>query len=458
MYLLKLGELLEDFTYRKSVDNLARSLSLNVTHVWKKTDRGDVLTDISDINEGDLISVRDGEIIPLDGEVVSGASMVNQSVMTGEAIPVEKKAGSQVFAGTAVENGSVTIRVTKGNGETRYENIVRMINESEKLKSNLEKRASHLADTIVMDKTGTLTHAEPHVHSVITFNGQDQTEMLKIAACLEEHFPHSIANAVVREAVDRGISHDEMHTDVQYIVAHGIASTINGQRVVIGSHHFVFEDEGCMVRPEDRDKYDKLDHDYSHLFLCIGGVLSAVINISDPIRKEAYTIVERLHRAGFSNVVMMTGDSRRTAEKVADELHLDKFYGEVLPEDKAGFVARERTAGHRVVMVGDGINDSPALAEADVGIAISEGAEIASQAADITISGESLESIITIRRISEELMKRIHKNYHDIIGFNLTLILLGVLGIIPPAASAVLHNSSTVLFTLADMTDLPEIS
>lgn len=524
MFLLGIGELLEEWTHKKSVADLARSMSLHVEKVWQKVDGTEVLVPISGISEGDLVVVHMGNLIPLDGEVEEGEAMVNQASMTGESIPVKKGVGGYVYAGTVVEEGEITLRVKKAAGSTRYERIVNMIEDSEKLKSNLEGRAATLADalvpwslggtvltylltrnvtkalsilmvdfscalklsmplavlsamreaagnditvkggkyleavaeasTIVFDKTGTLTEAKPSVADVVTFRGRDQDEMLRIAACLEEHFPHSMAAAVVRKAKEKGLEHNEMHTKVEYIVAHGIASRIGEERVVIGSRHFVFEDEGCRIPEGEEAVYDGLKTEYSHLYLAIGGELAAVICIEDPLREEARDVVAALHDLGFRKVVMMTGDSERTARAVAEKVGVDAYYSEVLPEDKARFVEQEKQAGNQVIMIGDGINDSPALSAANAGIAISEGAELAREIADITISANDLRKLLTLREISTGLLKRINRNYRFVIAFNLSLILLGVGGILQPATSALLHNASTLLISLESMTNL----
>ncbi len=524
MFLLGIGELLEEWTHKKSVADLARSMSLHVEKVWQKVDGTEVLVPISGISEGDLVVVHMGNLIPLDGEVEEGEAMVNQASMTGESIPVKKGVGGYVYAGTVVEEGEITLRVKKAAGSTRYERIVNMIEDSEKLKSNLEGRAATLADalvpwslggtvltylltrnvtkalsilmvdfscalklsmplavlsamreaagnditvkggkyleavaeasTIVFDKTGTLTEAKPSVADVVTFRGRDRDEMLRIAACLEEHFPHSMAAAVVRKAKEKGLEHNEMHTKVEYIVAHGIASRIGEERVVIGSRHFVFEDEGCRIPEGEEAVYDGLKTEYSHLYLAIGGELAAVICIEDPLREEARDVVAALHDLGFRKVVMMTGDSERTARAVAEKVGVDAYYSEVLPEDKARFVEQEKQAGNQVIMIGDGINDSPALSAANAGIAISEGAELAREIADITISANDLRKLLTLREISTGLLKRINRNYRFVIAFNLSLILLGVGGILQPATSALLHNASTLLISLESMTNL----
>ena len=524
MFLLGIGELLEEWTHKKSVGDLARSMSLNITKVWQNVEGTEVLVPLSKIRENDMVTVHMGNVIPLDGVVVSGEAMVNQASLTGESVPVKKEEGMYVYAGTAIEEGEITLCVKKAAGATRFERIVTMIEESEQLKSTAEGKAATLADalvpwslggtvltwlltrnptkalsilmvdfscalklamplsvlsamreassyhitvkggkymeavaaadTIVFDKTGTLTKARPQVADVVAFNGQDKNELLRIAACLEEHFPHSMANAVVQEAVKRGLVHQEMHSRVDYIVAHGIATYVGEERVVIGSYHFVFEDEGCKVPEDGRDAFDSLPSEYSHLFLAIGGRLAAVICIEDPLREEADAVISALHRQGIKKIVMMTGDSERTARAIVARIGVDEYYSEVLPEDKAGFVEREKKLGHKVIMIGDGINDSPALSAADAGIAISEGAEIAREIADITISEDNLYQLVTLRAISRGLIDRIDRNYRCVIGFNLALILLGVGGVIAPATSALLHNTSTLAISLKSMTNL----
>lgn len=524
MFLLGIGELLEEWTHKKSVGDLARSMSLNIEKVWQKINDTEVLVPVSDIREGDLVVVHTGNVIPLDGIVEAGEAMVNQASMTGESVPVKKEIGSYAYAGTAIEEGSITIRIKKAAGSTRFERIVTMIEESEKLKSSVEGKASGLADalvpwslggtaltwlitrnttkalsilmvdfscalklamplsvlaamreansyqmtvkggkfleaiadadTIVFDKTGTLTKAQPTVADVVTFEGRDQNEMLRIAACLEEHFPHSMANAVVQESISRGLVHEEMHSKVDYIVAHGIASYIGDERVIIGSNHFVFEDEKCVIPESEMDKFDSLPPEYSHLYLAIGGRLAAVICIEDPLRPESTQVIKELRKLGISKIVMMTGDSDRTAKAIAAKVGVDEYYSEVLPEDKANFVEKEKTEGRKVIMIGDGINDSPALSAANVGIAISEGAQIAREIADITISEDALYQLVTLKEISNRLMKRVHWNYRFVIGFNLGLILLGVSGVLAPATSALMHNTSTLLISLKSMTNL----
>lgn len=526
MFLLGIGELLEEWTHKKSVGDLARSMSLNVKKVWQKTDGAEVLVPITQIRQGDQIVVRVGTMIPLDGVVVSGEAMINQASMTGESIPVKKETGMYVYAGTLVEEGELTICVKQAAGATRYERIVKMIEESEKLKSSVEGRAATLADklvpwslggtaliylltrnatkalsvlmvdfscalkfamplavlsaireagsfritvkggkymeavaqadTIVFDKTGTLTKAQPTVVDIVSFEGRDKDELLMIAACLEEHFPHSMANAVVQESVRRGMIHEEMHSKVEYIVAHGIASYIGEERVIIGSAHFVFEDEQCVIPEGEQDKFDALPEEYSHLYLAIGGRLAGVICVQDPLREEAQKAICMLRERGIEKVVMMTGDSDRTAKAIARRVGVDEYYSEVLPEDKARYVEQEKQNGHKVIMVGDGINDSPALSAADVGIAISEGAEIAREIADITISEDNLYQLSTLKELSNGLMHRIEQNYRFVIGFNLGLIVLGVGGVIAPTTSALLHNASTVAICLKSMTNLLE--
>ncbi len=527
MFLLDAGGLLEEWTHKKSVDDLARRMYLNVDKAWVKTpEDGEVLVNVNEIRPGDCIVVRTGNVIPLDGLVQSGEGAVNQASMTGESLPAAKSEGAYVYAGTVLEEGELVIRVEKALGSGRYDKIVNMIEESEKLKSATESRAAHLADslvpwslggtaaawlltrnamralsflmvdfscalklampisvlsamrecsdhhinvkggkfleavaqadTIVFDKTGTLTNATPSVREVITFGSGDEKEMLRLAACLEEHFPHSIANAVVCEAAERGIIHEERHTRVEYVVAHGIASSVNGVRALIGSYHFIFEDEKCLLPEgeEDKVRFENLPDDCSLLYLALGGKLAAVICIEDPIRQEALRVVDDLHREGFSRVVMMTGDSHRTAASVANRLGMDEFFSEVLPEDKAAFIRREHEAGRKVIMIGDGINDSPALSEADAGVAIAAGAAIAREIADITISADDLRELIVLRRLSTALMARIDGNYRRIMAFNGGLIALGLLGMMPPARAALLHNVSTIYFSVDSMKNL----
>ena len=525
IFLLKVGELIENYTHRKSVDDLARKMSLNVDKVWIKTaDEQEILVNTFDVKEGDVVVIRTGTMIPLDGIIESGEASINQASMTGESEAVRKDKGDLVYAGTVVEEGEIFVRVQKAQGAGRYDRIVAMIEESEKLKSATEDKASHLADklvpytlgstlltylitrnatkaasilmvdfccalklsmpiavlsamresgeykisvkggkfmeavaeaeTIVFDKTGTLTHAVPRVKRVIPFDGNDEAEMLRLAACLEEHYPHSIANAVVKTAEERGLFHEEKHTKAIYVVAHGIASTINGEKVCIGSHHYIFDDERCIVPPGETDKFDELPNEYSHLYMAIDNRLAAVILIEDPLREEAASVVEKLKKVGFSKVVMMTGDNERTARDVALKTGVTDYFSEVLPEDKAAFIRKEHEAGRKVIMIGDGINDSPALSEADAGIAVSSGASIAREIADITISSDNLEALLTLREISTRLMDRIHFNYRTIIGFNSGLILLGILGVLAPTGTALLHNASTVAISLKSMTDL----
>lgn len=526
MFLLEVGEILEEWTHKKSVGDLARAMSLQVEKVWMKTEGADVLIDVKDVQVGDRIVVRTSNVIPLDGTVVEGEMTVNQASMTGESVPVEKKAGAYVYAGTVVEEGECIISVAKVQGTGHYDKIVKMIEESEKLKSNTEARAYHLADslvpyslggaaltflltrnvakalaflmvdfscalklsmplsvlsaireagdrnvsvkggkfmeaiaeadTIVFDKTGTLTRATPTVMRIETFNDMEEAEALKIAACLEEHYPHSIANAVVGEAKKRGIRHKEMHSKVHYVVAHGIASEINGKKAVIGSYHFVFEDEKCKLLKKDEKKLEALPDEYSRLYLAIDGKLCAVICIFDPIREEAPEIVKGLRALGISKICMMTGDSEKTAAAVAAQLELDEYHAEVLPGTKAEFVRKEHEAGRKVIMIGDGVNDTPALSEADVGIAISDGAAIAREVADVTLSAENLRELVFLRALSMALMRRIHSNYNFIIGFNALLIALGVGGMLPPATGALLHNGSTLVTGLKSMTNLLE--
>ena len=524
MFLLSVGEILEEWTHKKSVADLARTMSLNVKKVWLKTEDGEKLTDIRQIAEQDIITVQMGNLIPLDGVVTSGEAMVNQASLTGEGIPVKKEAGAYAYSGTVVEEGQLEIQVKKVAGATRYERIASMIEESDRLKSKVEGKASHLADqlvpysflgtaltyaltrnstkalsilmvdfscalklsmpiavlaamrecqehqitvkggkfmeavaeadTIVFDKTGTFTKAQPTLARVIPFSGRNRDEMLRLAACLEEHFPHSIANAVVTGAAREGLTHAEMHSKVEYVVAHGISSMVNGEKVAIGSYHFIFEDEKCVIPPGEEEKFQNLPTEYSHLYLAISGVLAAVICIEDPLREEAKDVVDRLKEYGIQNVVMMTGDSHRTAEAIAQRVGVDRFFAEVLPEDKAAFIESEKAKGKKVIMVGDGINDSPALSASDAGIAISSGAQLAREIADITISGEDLHQILTLKEISNRLMKRIHRNYRFVIAFNTGLIGLGLAGLITPATSALLHNMSTLGITLESMTNL----
>ena len=526
MFMLRLGEILEEWTHKKSVADLASAMSLRVENVWQQVDGTEVLTKVTDVKPGDRIVIRTGGMIPLDGRVVEGEAMVNQSSLTGESMPVAKRPGSPVYAGTVAEEGECVVCVEKVSGSGRYDRVVRMIEESEKLKSTAEDKASRMADrlvpytlggtavtylltrnvtkmlavlmvdfscalklaipvavlsamressghhisvkggrfleavakadTIVFDKTGTLTYATPKVAQIVPFGGHREADMLRLAACLEEHYPHSMANAVVEEAKRRGLTHEEYHSQVQYVVAHGISSMVENKKVIIGSAHFVFEDEGCCIPEGEQEKYDALPAAYSHLYLCIDGELAAVICIHDPLRREAKDAVKALHESGFTNVVMMTGDNRRTAESVAAEVGVDAVYAEVLPEDKAAFIRQEKEKGHTVIMVGDGVNDSPALSEADAGIAISTGAAIAREIADITVASEDLFELVTLRKLSEALMDRIHGSYRFIVAFNLSLITLGVAGVLPPAISALLHNTSTLGIGLKNMTDLLE--
>ena len=528
MFLLGIGELLEEWTHKKSVDDLARSMSLNVSKVWLRTpENQEILVESSKIEKGDKVVVHMGNVIPFDGEVLDGDAMVNQASLTGESVPVQRTVGNSVFAGTVVEEGEITIRVKEVEGNNRFDQIVTMIEESEKLKSELEGKAEHYADklvpwtlgatgltylltrnvtkamsilmvdfccalklampisvlsaireaslynvtvkggkfleavaeadTIVFDKTGTLTKAHPTVVDVVNFNDEySSDDMLRVAACLEEHFPHSMAKAVVDAASKKGLSHEEMHTKVEYIVAHGIATSINGKRTVIGSYHFVFEDEKCVVPAGKEPLFESLPLYYSHLYLAIEGKLSAVICIEDPLRDEAAAVVTSLKKAGISKVVMMTGDSERTASVIAKKVGVDEYYAEVLPEDKAAFVEKEKDKGRKVIMIGDGINDSPALSAANVGIAISDGAEIAREIADITVGSDDLYQIVTLKYISNALMKRIKSNYRKIVGFNSGLIALGVAGVLPPTTTALLHNGSTILISVNSMKNLLE--
>lgn len=526
MFLLGIGEILEEWTHKKSVGDLARSMSLHVDKVWLRTDEQEVLVPVTKIQPGDQVVVRTGNVIPFDGIVTKGEAMVNQAALTGESMPVHKTDGKYVYAGTAVEEGSLLIRVKEAGGSSRYEKIVTMIEESEKLKSSLEGKAEHLADklvpytlagtglvylltrnvtkalsvlmvdfscalklampisvlsaireashyhmtvkggkyleamaeadTIVFDKTGTLTEAKPTVAEVISFNGAAPDELLRIAACLEEHFPHSMAKAVVDAAKKRNLTHEEMHSKVEYIVAHGISTRIEGKKAIIGSHHFVFEDEQCVIPEGMEEQFEALPEEYSHLYLAIEQVLAAVICIEDPLRQEARQVVEALKKEGIRKVVMMTGDSERTARAIAQKVGVDEYYSEVLPEDKARFVELEKTAGRKVIMIGDGVNDSPALSAADVGIAIQDGAAIAREIADVTIGAEDLNEIVTLKRISNLLMKRIHQNYRSIVGINAGLIALGIGGVIQPTTSALLHNTSTLAISLRSMGNLLE--
>ena len=521
MFLLEVGELLEEWTRKKSVADLARCMSLNVDRVWLRTAQGEVLVPVSQIQPGDAVVVRAGGIIPVDGLVLEGEVTVNQASLTGESIPVPKRPGGAVYAGTVVEEGECVLEVKQASGQSRYDQIVHMIEQSEQMKSEAESKAANLADklvpytfagsllsfaltrnvtralsvlmvdfscalklamplavlsamreagrahitvkggkfleavaaadTIVFDKTGTLTHACPRVAQVVSFGTKEEAEMLRLAACLEEHFPHSMANAVVEEAKRRGLRHEEYHSKVEYLVAHGIASTVDGERVLIGSAHFVFEDEGCVIPEGEQERFDALPPEYSHLYLAVGRQLAAVICISDPLREEAKEALSALRTLGITSTVMLTGDSYRTAAAIAAQVGVDDFRAGVLPADKAEYVARLRREGHTVLMVGDGINDSPALSEADAGIAISDGAAIAREIADITIAADSLWELVELRRIAMALMARIHSNYRFVIGFNGTLIALGVAGVLPPATSATLHNLSTLGVSLRSM-------
>lgn len=524
MFLLDLGEIMEEWTRKKSVDDLAKKMSLNVSKVWLNVDGKEVLTDVSKIETGDCVTVHMGNVIPLDGVIKEGEGMVNQASLTGEAIPVAKKPGGYVYAGTVLEEGELLIEVKENSGTTKYEKIVAMIEETEKLKSAVESRAEHLADrlvpytlagtglvylltrnvtkalsvlmvdfscalklsmpisvlsamreaqshgitvkggkfleaiaeadTIVFDKTGTITKAQPVVSDVISFCDEEPDELLRIAACLEEHFPHSMAKAVVRAAMDKGLVHEENHSKVEYIVAHGISSRIQDKKVIIGSYHFVFEDEQCVIPQGKEELFESLSGECSHLYLAIDGVLAAVIAITDPIREEAPRVVSMLRKCGLSKIVMMTGDSERTAKVVAAKVGVDEYYSEVLPEDKASYVEKEHQAGRKVIMIGDGVNDSPALSAADVGIAICDGAEMAREIADITIAGDNLEELVTLKRLSNALVKRIHGNYRQIVGFNTGLILCGIGGVMQPATSALLHNTSTLAISVKSMKDL----
>ena len=524
MFLLNLGSLLEEWTRKKSLDDLARSMALNVDKVWVRSQGTEVLVPLTKVRSGDEVVVRSGNMIPLDGTVLEGEAMVNQAALTGEAMPVRKAEGSTLYAGTVVEEGECVFIAKAEGGSNRYDKIVAMIEESEKLKSSTENRALVLADklvpwclgatvvtylltrnvtraisclmvdfscalklsmplavlsamrecgsyhitvkggkylealskadTIVFDKTGTLTRATPQVVEVVPFSGCNEREVLQLAACLEEHFPHSMANAVVRAAKERGISHEEMHSEVEYIVAHGIASRVGGERVVIGSHHFVFEDEKCTIPAAEQQKFDALKPAYSHLYMAASGQLVGVICISDPLRPEAAAVLNGLRALGIRNTVMMTGDSERTAAAIAKQVGVDRFFAEVLPEDKANFVQQAKAEGHTVVMIGDGINDSPALSAADIGIAIHSGAAIAREIADVTIKADSLEELVALKAIANSLQKRVHANYRFVLTFNSALIALGALGILQPASSAMLHNLSTIGISLKSMTNL----
>ena len=524
MFLLTVSSLLEEWTRKKSLDDLARSMALNVDKVWVRTPQGEVLVPLTRVHAGDEVVVRSGNMIPLDGMVLEGEAMVNQAALTGESMPVRKTTGATVYAGTVVEEGECVLVAKAEGGANRYDKIVAMIEESEKLKSGTENRALLLADrlvpwclagtvatyaftrnvtraisilmvdfscalklsmplavlsamrecgeyhitvkggkylealakadTIVFDKTGTLTRATPQVVQVVPFSGCEEQEVLQLAACLEEHFPHSMANAVVRAARERGISHEEMHSEVEYIVAHGIASRVGGERVVIGSHHFVFEDEHCTVPAGEMDRFNDLDPQYSHLYMAASGQLVGVICIADPLRPEAAHVLRQLRELGISNTVMMTGDSDRTAAAIAKQVGVNQYFAEVLPEDKASFVQKAKAEGHTVVMIGDGINDSPALSAADIGIAINSGAAIAREIADVTIKADSLEELVALKAIANQLQRRVSANYHFVLSFNSTLIVLGAMGILQPASSAMLHNLSTIGISLKSMTNL----
>lgn len=524
MFLLGIGEIIEEWTHKKSVGDLARSMSLNVNKVWLKRDEQEILVRSSDIEPGDHVVIRMGNVIPFDGEVVTGEGMVNQASLTGESLPVRRSVGQSVFAGTVLEEGEIEVLVKAVSGSTRFEKIVTMIEDSEKLKSSVEGKAEHLADrlvpytllgtgavwlltrnitktlsvlmvdfscalklampitvlsaireagennitvkggkfleavadadTIVFDKTGTLTKATPTVKEIVAFSEYSENDLLRIAACLEEHFPHSMAKAVVDAAKERHLSHEEMHSKVEYVVAHGISSSIDNRKVLIGSSHFIFEDEGCTIPSEYQDRYDSLKPEYSHLYLAIEKQLVAVICIEDPLREEAVEMVRDLKKAGIRKVVMMTGDSERTAAAIAKRVGVDEYYAEVLPEDKANFVEKEKSEGRKVIMIGDGINDSPALSAADAGIAISDGAEIAREIADITIAADDLREVVTLKLLANAMMKRIHMNYRNIVGINSGLILLGVTGIVQPTVSALLHNASTLMISLGSMKNL----
>ena len=524
MFLLNLGSLLEEWTRKKSLDDLARSMALNVDKVWVRIQGTEVLLPLTKVQPGDEIVVRSGNMVPLDGTVIEGEAMVNQAALTGESMPVRKAKGATVYAGTVVEEGECVFLAKAAGGANRYDKIVAMIEESEKLKSSTENRALELADklvpwclagtvvtyaltrnvtraisilmvdfscalklsmplavlsamrecgtahitvkggkylealakadTIVFDKTGTLTRATPQVVDIIPFSNSEKDDVLRLAACLEEHFPHSMANAVVRAAREQGLAHEEMHSEVEYIVAHGIASRVGGERVVIGSYHFVFEDEHCIVPADEQEKFDQMPAEYSHLYMAASGQLVGVICIADPLRPEAASVLRQLHKLGIRNTVMMTGDSYRTAEAIARQVGVDQFFAEVLPEDKANFVQKAKAEGHTVVMIGDGINDSPALSAADIGIAINSGAAIAREIADVTIKADSLEELVTLKTIANALQHRVSSNYRFVLSFNSTLIALGALGILQPAASAMLHNLSTIGISLRSMTNL----
>ena len=524
MFLLGIGEILEEWTHKKSVGDLARSMSLNISKVWVLRDGREELKEVTSVQTGDQVVIHMGNVIPFDGDVVGGEAMVNQASLTGESNPVRKAEGGYAYAGTVVEEGEITIRAREVNGSSKYEKIMTMIEESEKLKSSLEGKAAHLADrlvpytfagtglvwlltrnatkalsvlmvdfscalklampltvlsaireastyditvkggkfleamaeadTIVFDKTGTLTKAQPTVVDVISFNGQSSDELLRIAACLEEHFPHSMAKAVVNKAIERNLVHEELHSKVEYIVAHGIYSTLEGRKIIIGSHHFVFEDENAKVPEDKKQLFEELPEQYSHLYMAIDGLLAAVICIEDPLRKEAPEVIRWLKKYGISKVVMMTGDSDRIASTIADKVGVDEYYSEVLPEDKAKFVENEKNAGRKVIMIGDGINDSPALSEANVGIAISDGAEIAREIADVTISADNLYEIATLKQLSDAMVRRINTNYRLIVGINTGLIVLGIAGVFQPTMSALFHNTSTILISLKSMNNL----
>ncbi len=524
MFLLSLGEILEEWTHKKSVGDLARSMSLNISKVWLVRDGQEIMVPVTEIRSGDLVRVHMGNVIPFDGCVIEGEAMVNQASLTGESVPVRRAEGSTVYAGTVVEEGEITFKVKEANGSSKYEKIMAMIEESEKLKSSLESKAEHLADrlvpytflgtglvwlltrnmtktisvlmvdfscalklamplsvlsaireasthditvkggkyleamadatTIVFDKTGTLTKAQPTVVEVISFNEKLPDELLRIAACLEEHFPHSMAKAVVREAEKKHLVHEELHSKVEYIVAHGISSMLEDKKVVIGSYHFVFEDERAQIPAEKQELFDHLSAEYSHLYMAIDGRLAAVICIEDPLRPEAAEVIKELKKTGITKVVMMTGDSDRIARTIAERVGVDEYYSEVLPEDKAGFVEKEKAAGRKVIMIGDGINDSPALSASDVGIAISDGAEIAREIADVTIGADNLYEVVTLKKLSNALMKRIRKNYKAIVGINASLIVLGVAGVFQPTTSALLHNTSTLVISMKSMKNL----
>ena len=524
MFLLGIGEILEEWTHKKSVGDLARSMSLNISKVWVLRDGREELEEVTSVQTGDQVVIHMGNVIPFDGDVVGGEAMVNQASLTGESNPVRKAEGGYAYAGTVVEEGEITIRAREVNGSSKYEKIMTMIEESEKLKSSLEGKAAHLADrlvpytfagtglvwlltrnatkalsvlmvdfscalklampltvlsaireastyditvkggkyleamaeadTIVFDKTGTLTKAQPTVVDVISFNGQSSDELLRIAACLEEHFPHSMAKAVVNKAIERNLVHEELHSKVEYIVAHGIYSTLEGRKIIIGSHHFVFEDENAKVPEDKKQLFEELPEQYSHLYMAIDGLLAAVICIEDPLRKEAPEVIRRLKKYGISKVVMMTGDSDRIASTIADKVGVDEYYSEVLPEDKAKFVENEKNAGRKVIMIGDGINDSPALSEANVGIDISDGAEIAREIADVTISADNLYEIATLKQLSDAMVRRINTNYRLIVGINTGLIVLGIAGVFQPTMSALFHNTSTILISLKSMNNL----